>query len=231
MNPTAQNAIALCRGDNGLLADWIGAARTGSVRCCLLLIALGCGAYGFTVGLRNGWEMGAYVAVKLPLILLITLLLNGLLNGLLGLVVGSGIGVRKSLQFLLVGVTIMAVILGALSPVSFFATLNTPSSGDGSGGYAWHGASLLMHTLLIAFAGIVAHARLLQHVREFADRSRAGTVAFFAWLAGNLFVGAQVSWNLRPYFVSPGLKVEFLRADPFNGNFYEAVWVAIKNVT
>ncbi|MEE2947426.1 MAG: hypothetical protein VX392_03835 [Verrucomicrobiota bacterium] len=175
--------------------------------------------------------MGAYVAVKLPLILIITLLLNGLLNGLLGLVLGSGIGIRKSFQFLLAGLAIMAVILGALSPVSFFATLNTPSSGDVSYQYAWHGASLLMHTLLIALAGIVAHARLLQYVRDFAESSRAGTIAFFAWLAGNLFVGAQVSWNLRPYFVSPGLKVEFLRPDPFNGNFYEAVWIAIKNVT
>ena len=142
------------------------------------------------MGLRNGWEMGAYVAVKLPLIHLITLLLNGLLNGLLGLVLGSGIGIRKSLHFLLVGLAIMALILGALSPVSFFATLNTPSTGDGSSQYAWHGASLLMHTLLIAFAGIVAHARLLQHIRDFGGTSRAGTIAFFAWLAGNLFVGA-----------------------------------------
>jgi hypothetical protein len=31
--------------------------------------------------------------------------------------------------------------------------------------------------------------------------------------------------------VSPGLKVEFLREDPFNGNFYEAVIVALKNVS
>ena len=141
--------------------DWIDATRKGSVRCCLLLITLGCGAYGFTVGIRNGWEMGAYVAVKLPFILLITLLLNGLLNGLLGLVLGSGISIRKSLQFLLVGLAIMAVILGALSPISFFATLNMPSSGDGSGRFAWHGASLLMHTGLIAFAGITAFVVLI----------------------------------------------------------------------
>ena len=31
--------------------------------------------------------------------------------------------------------------------------------------------------------------------------------------------------------MSPGLKVEFLRDDPFNGNFYEAVIVALKNVS
>ena len=155
----------------------------------MALIALGCGAYGFTVGLRNGWEMGAYVAVKLPLIIFITLIVNGLLNGLLGLVLGSGIGFRKSVQFLLTGFAIMAVILGALSPISFFATLNMPSSGDGSGRFAWHGASLLMHTCLIAFAGITAHARLLHYVREFADSSRAGTYVFFAWLAGIFLLG------------------------------------------
>ena len=197
----------------------------------MALIALGCGAYGFTVGLRNGWEMGAYVALKLPLIIFITLLLNGLLNGLLGLALGSGLGFRKSVQFLLTGFAIMAVILGALSPISFFVTLNMPASDGGSGRYAWHGASLLMHTCLIAFAGITANVRLLKYVREFADTSRAGTHAFFAWLAGNLFVGAQVSWNLRPFFVSPGLEVEFLRDEALNGNFYEAVVVALKNVT
>ena len=97
----------------------------------MALIALGCGAYGFTVGLRNGWEMGAYVALKLPLIIFTTLLLNGLLNGLLGLALGSGLGFRKSVQFLLTGFAIMAVILGALSPISFFVTLNMPAS-DGA---------------------------------------------------------------------------------------------------
>ena len=214
-----------------MLADWIESTQKGSVRYCMALIALGCGAYGFTVGLRNGWEMGAYVALKLPLIIFITLLLNGLLNGLLGLALGSGLGFRKSVQFLLTGFAIMAVILGALSPISFFVTLNMPASDGGSGRYAWHGASLLMHTCLIAFAGITANVRLLNYVREFAYTSRAGTHAFFAWLAGNLFVGAQVSWNLRPFFVSPGLEVEFLRDDPLNGNFYEAVIVALKNVT
>jgi hypothetical protein len=225
------SAIALCRGDRRLLADWLEATQTSSIRLCIALITLGCGAYGFTVGLRNGWEMGAYVAIKLPLIIFITLLFNGLLNGLLGLVLGSGIGVRKSTHFLLTGFAIMAVILGAISPVSYFVTLNMPASGGDTGNYAWHGASLLIHTCLIAYAGIMAHSRLLHYVREFADSSKAGTRVFFAWLTGNLFVGAQISWNLRPFFVSPGLKVEFLRDDPFNGNFYEAVIVAIRNVT
>jgi hypothetical protein len=72
---------------------------------------------------------------------------------------------------------------------------------------------------------------LLHYVRDFADSPSAGTHTFLAWLIGNLFVGAQISWILRPYFVSPGLEVEFLRVDPFDGNFYEAVLHAIRNVT
>jgi hypothetical protein len=157
------------------------------------------------------------------------LFVNALLNGMLGLVLGSGIGFRQSLQFLLTGFAIMSVILGALSPVSFFATLNMPEPGA-PGSLSWHGANLLLHTVMIAFAGILAHYRLLGYVREFAETRRAGTHTFFAWLAGNLLVGAQLSWNLRPFFVSPGLEVEFLRPDPFDGSFYEAVLRALHNV-
>ena len=174
--------------------------------------------------------MAFYVALKLPFIIFLTLFLNGMLNAMLSLTLGSGIGFRKSLQFLLTGFAIMSIILGALSPISFFATLNMPEPGT-PGDATWHGANLLLHTSLIAYAGILAHSRLLHFVRHFADFYSAGTHTFLAWLIGNLFVGAQISWILRPYFVSPGLEVEFLRVDPFDGNFYEAVLHAIRNVT
>ena len=70
--------------------------------------------------------MAFYVALKLPFIIFLTLFINGMLNGMLSLALGSGIGFRKSLQFLLTGLAIMSIILGALSSISFFATLNMP---------------------------------------------------------------------------------------------------------
>lgn len=222
---------SLCRGERDLLADWMTGTRRGSLRTCALFILIGCSCYGFTIGLRNGWEMAAYVALKLPAVIFLTLLLNGLLNGMLSMVLGSGLGFRQSLQFLLTGFAIMSVILCALSPITFFATLNMPDpSAQSSDRFTWHGINLLLHTLVIAFAGIVAHYRLLHYVREFAHTSRAGTQTFYAWLLGNLFVGAQISWNLRPFFVSPGLKIEFLRPNPFDGSFYEAIGRAFSNV-
>ena len=213
---------ALCRGDQGLLESWISGAARGSVPICLAFIIGGLGLYGFSMGLWRGWEMAAYVAIKLPAAILLTLLVNALLNGMIGLVLGSGIGFRQSLQFLLSGFAIMSLILGALSPVTFFQALNTPPFDD-SAGRSWHAVTLLTHTAAVAFAGIAAQRKLLGFVQGHAQTPLAGTQTCFAWLAGNLFVGAQMSWILRPFFGSPGLEVQFLRPNPLEGNFYDAV--------
>ena len=45
---------ALCRGERTLLSSWIEGTRRGSLRICAILIMLGCGTYGFTIGYRNG---------------------------------------------------------------------------------------------------------------------------------------------------------------------------------
>ena len=213
---------ALCRGDRTLLSGWLDEVRGGSVRCCLTLIILGFAAYGLTVGLWRGWEMAAYVAIKLPAAILLTLLVNGLLNGMLGMVLGSGIGFRQSLQFLLAGFAIMGLILGALSPVTFFLALNTPDA-EHVDARSWHAFTLLTHTLAIALAGVLSHRKLLGFLSDFSTTRLAGAQTFFAWLAGNLFVGAQITWILRPFFGSPGLEVQFLRPHPLEGNFYDTV--------
>ena len=220
---------SLCRGDHHLLSGWIEKGKQGSIPFCLLLIILGCGTYGFTIGMRNGALMALYVGIKFPLIILLTLAVNGMINGMLSLLLGSGIGFRQSFQFLLIGFAIMGVIFGSLSPISFFATLNMPDSSV-SGSENVHSLNLLLHTLIIAFAGIQSHAILLNFVRHFTDNEKAGTHTFYAWLAGNLFVGAQISWILRPWFLTPGFDVQFVRPDAFEGSFYESVFKTLMNL-
>jgi len=197
-----------------------------SITFCIPAILIGCGAYGFTMGLWKGWEMAAYVGIKLPLVIFATLLVNGMINGMLAMVLGSGIGFRQSIQFLLTGFALMSVILAALSPVTFYMATTAPAP-DSLTGSQSHSIILLTHTFLIAYAGIISHRSLLGHVRTFATTSTHGTRTFFAWLLGNLFVGAQISWIMRPFFGSPGLNVQFLRDHPMAGNFYETVWFAI----
>jgi len=218
---------ALCRGDHGLLQHWLQSPPLTSLLFCLPAIFIGCGSYGFTMGLWQGWEMATYVGIKLPLVILATLIVNGLINGMLAMALGSGIGLKQSIQFLLTGFALMAIILASLSPITFMMALHAPSPDD-AGAKQWHSVTLLTHTFLVAYAGITSHRSLLGHVRRYATTPAHGTRTFFAWLGGNLFVGAQISWIMRPFFGSPGLEVQFLRDDPMAGNFYETVWFAIK---
>jgi hypothetical protein len=51
-----------------------------------------------------------------------------------------------------------------------------------------------------------------------------------AWLAGNLFLGSQLCWILRPFIGSPVLPVEFFRTTALHGNFYENVLRSILQV-
>ena len=90
--------------------------------------------------------------------------------------------------------------------------------------------TLLAHVFLIAFAGVVANRRLLNLLQKFSGNRRTARAVFFSWLAGNLFLGAQLAWNLRPFIGHPKIAVQFLRDDPLRGNFYEAVWASFRNL-
>ncbi len=125
--------------------------------------------------------------------------------------------------------TIAGAIMGSFAPVVAFIIWNSPpmspNSWESTGPYSF---ILLTFVVIIAFAGITSNLRLLQLLRHLGGGQR--NVAFrvlIAWLAGNLFPCTQLSWILRPFIGSPGLAVQFLRADAFKGNFYEAIFHTI----
>ncbi|MGD7654075.1 MAG: hypothetical protein ACQCXQ_12720 [Verrucomicrobiales bacterium] len=192
--------------------------------------ALGLACYGFSVGIWRAPLMGVYVAVKLPLLVLLTLVCNGLLNGLLGILLGSGLGFRQSLFALLSAFALVGVILGSLVPVTLLLAWNAPPP-DSAAAATSHASYLVCHTLLIAIAGIVANIHLYRLLAVKAASPAAASATLLAWLGGNGFLGAQFSWILRPFFGSPGLHVQFLREDPMRGNFYQTVWRSLERIT
>jgi hypothetical protein len=74
----------------------------------------------------------------------------------------------------------------------------------------------------IALAGTIAIARQRDWIAEVCPGLRGAHALAAVWLMVNLLVGAQLSWNLRPWFGTPGMEVEFLREQPFAGTFYES---------
>jgi hypothetical protein len=141
---------------------------------------------------------------------------------------GINLGFRQSLQAILMSYMISGAILGSVSPVIFYLVWNAPPmSAHANGVYDF---ILLTQVIAVAFAGVVSNLRLKQLLTRVSGSVAIGRRVLFAWLIGNLFLGSQLSWILRPFIGSPGLPVEFLRSTPFDGNFYEAVFHALKHL-
>ena len=220
----------LLRGAPHELRKWLENPTAARVRLTALIIIVGFGSYGLTVGLWRAPEMGAYVAFKMPALIFITLASNGLLNGILGLLLGSGLGFKQSLLAQLMSFAIAAMILGTLAPVTFFMALNAPSA-DSAGATAAHANFLVTHTALIAFAGVMANVHLARMLIATTPNTRIAGMTMAAWIGGNAFMGAQFSWILRPFFGTPTIEVAFLRDHPMQGTFYETVWSSLRSST
>lgn len=222
--------LQVARGEYDMLANWLKRNDPVLVRGCVLAILAGCGAYGFTLGLWRAPLMGLYVAVKLPLAVFGIVAVNGLLNGMLSQLLGSGLGFRQTWMMILVSFALFSMIVGSIAPVSFFASLNLPGAETGDA-RQWHGANLIFHTAVIAFAGLVANLKLLRLMLVYAANRSAALRTFLGWTLGNLLVGAQVVYVCRPFFGSPDLEIEFLRPDALAGNFYLGILVSARAAT
>ena len=229
MSDYLQRLWDLCRGDSRRIAPWLERRDPAWLATCAAVIILGCGVYGAVVGMWRAPLQAVYTAVKMPLLIFLTCGGNALLNGLLAQVLGAGLTFRQSSMAILMSFTIASLVLAALSPVALFIMLNTPPLGSAARGVG-HSVTLLCDVLFIAYAGVIANRRLLWLLRELCATPDAARRVFWSWLAGNLFLGAQLSWVLRPFIGSPHLPIQFLRDDPMRGNFYESVFFALRHL-
>ena len=219
----------LLRGEANTIAGWIEQRSARRALFYVAVIVVGAGLYGAAMGFWRSPLQSFYGGVKLPLVLLGTALGNGLLNGMLAPLLGLNLGFRQSLMAVLMSFTIAAMILGGLSPLIFFVIWNTPPMTGGLHlSSPQYNHVLLAEVAVIAFSGIVANLRLGQLLKQMSGSKDIAWKILLAWLAGNLFLGAQMSWMLRPFVSLPDSPVEFLRPHPLEGNFYEAIFVSLK---
>jgi len=194
-----------------------------------IAIVLGSSAYGATIGLWRSPLQSIFTAIKFPLLIFLTCIGNGAVNGMLAQVLGSGLSFRQTAFAILMSFAVASLILGGFSPITLFILYNAPPLAS-EHAIIGHSVMLLAHVCVIAFAGVMANRRLFGLLRKMNGRDATALSVLFSWLAGNLFLGAQLAWNLRPFIGSPQLAVQFLRDDPLHGNFYEAVWRAFRHL-
>jgi hypothetical protein len=221
----------LLRGEVASLQLWSAQWNAQRLAWQMAVIIAGAGLFGAAVGWWRDPVQALYTAIKFPLIILLTAAGNAMLNGMLAPLLGLNIPFRQSFQAILMSFTISSAILGSFAPLVAFVIWNSPplsaNSWESVGPYS---LILLTFVVVIAFAGITANLRLLQLLRQLGGGRNVAFRVLFAWLAGNLFFGTQLSWVLRPFIGSPGLPVQFLRATAFKGNFYEAIFQTVIRV-
>jgi hypothetical protein len=222
----------ILRGEPQQLAEWIRQWDWRRWLLCLAIIVAGAGCYGAAIGWWRSPQQALYTAIKCPLVMLLTALGNALINGMLAPLLGVNIPFRQSIAAILMSFVITAAILGAFSPILAFVIWNAPPlAAHASAVGEIYACILLGNVLLIAFAGFTANARLFQLLQRFSNNSATARRVLFAWLAGNLFMGSQLSWILRPFVGAPDLPIQFLRTTAFKGNFYEAIFHLFLSIT
>jgi hypothetical protein len=214
----------LLRGEPERIAAWAGQWSARRLALPVIVIIVGAGLYGAAMGWWRDPQQAFYVAIKFPLIILLTTVGNALLNAMLAPLLGLNIPFRQSFSAILMSFVIAAAILGTFSPLLAFLVWNAPPMSPEAVSGATYSFIKLTNVAAIAFAGAVGNARLFQLLTRLGGRRAVAFRVLFAWLAGNLFLGSQLSWILRPFIGSPSLPVEFFRTTGLRGNFYENVF-------
>jgi len=221
--PHPRELATLLRGEVEEIRAWSERQDVRRLALHIAVIVAGAGCYGAAMGWWRSPQQALFTAIKFPLIMLLTALGNSLINGMLALVLGLNIPFRQSFSAIIMSFAIVAAILGGFSPLIAFMVWNAPdliTHASAGGAYSF---ILLAHVSAIALAGTTGNARLFQLLERLGGNRKVAQKVLFAWLAGNFFLGSQLSWIMRPFVGSPGLPVEFLRATAFKGNFYETV--------
>jgi hypothetical protein len=222
--PHLGEIATLLRGEVEVIRAWSGCWVVRRLALQLGVIIAGAGCYGAAMGWWRDPHQALFTAIKFPLIILLTTLGNALINGMLAPLLGLNIPLRQSFAAILMSFSIAGAILGAFSPLIAFLVWNAPPmSSQAVSGPAYNFIKLT-HVAVIAFAGTTGNARLLQLLIRLGGSRAVALRVLSAWLAGNLFLGSQLSWILRPFIGSPVLPVEFFRATALHGNFYENVF-------
>ena len=213
----------LCEGFPEGLAGLMKAPSNKSLYSCLILAFFCSSIYGMSVGLWRSPLQSFYVAMKFPLLILMTTAGNALINGMLAQVFGTKLTFKESLIAVLMSFTIASIILVSFAPLMIYLVWNCPPVSDANEAIS-HNMLLLFNVLAIAFAGTVSNLHLFRLILHLTGSIHQSRQIIFSWLAVNLLLGSQLSWIMRPFIGDPAGNVEFIRANALSGSFFEAVF-------
>jgi hypothetical protein len=82
----------------------------------------------------------------------------------------------------------------------------------------------------IALAGVLGNLCVAPLLRLWTGSAATARNVLLAWLAGNLLLGSQICWMLRPFIWDPSRPVEFVGQEYFHGSFFETIFHAVSRL-
>jgi hypothetical protein len=220
--PASQLSMGLRLQHDALIADVLaGRGLGGHLLRLTALMTLASAAYGAVLGLWHGPLLASYVAVKFPLVMIVTSAVTLLLSYVLAQLLGMPLRLGQVAVLIVLGLSSASVLLASLAPVAWIFTLAAPlPSADARAAHNW---LYLMHTAFVGGSGLAGSLALLRGLR--ATGRPPGVVArvYLSWVLAYAFVGGEVAWALRPFVGSIYFPVVFLRGDALQGNVYEFI--------
>jgi hypothetical protein len=144
------------------------------------------------------------------------------------------LSLRQTVVCILVSFAVTSAILGSVAPIAIFFAECAPAVDPRAMGLdatdpvarpsiAVAQALVLMHTTVIAVAGIAGVVRLLGLLSKLGDPPIVVRRVLVSWIAMQFLVGAELSWILRPFLGRPHTPTCFLTSEAFDGSFFEEI--------
>ena len=195
-----------------------------TIRAMLLSSAAFLAVYGAVLGSTHSLWQALSSAIKLPILFLITLIICIPALYIFSILFGSRQQLNQIIAIVLSAITVTAVLLLSLAPITFFFMLTTNS-------YQFF---KLLNVLFFTIAGIVGMVylnrgmRMISASEEERKSSRTLTLVLYVWVFVYAFVGSQMAWTLRPFVGFPGAGFELIRE--LGGNFYADIFASIGEI-
>jgi len=188
--------------------------------CTLLAL---CALYGAVAGAYAGPAQALSAAIKLPLLFLGTLAICFPGFFVIQVLVGSHLRFPQVLALVLGALSLSAILLAAVVPVTAFFLLT---------GANYYFLTLL-HVLIVLGAGLVGMAVLHEGLAFACEKRgvypRKAMTIMKLWAVLFAFVGIQMAWNLQPFVGDRGKRFQLFRHN--EGNFYTAVVYSLQKLS
>lgn len=185
------------------------------------VITICAGAYGAVFGMWHGPRLALYVAVKFPLVLIVTAGLTMVFNWVVAAAAGVPLRFLQVAVLTFLTLAIAGVILVSLAPVAWLFTLAAPEPTKDA--RTAHNLLYLLHTAFVGAASVVGSWVLWTALARVSPGPLVAAAVYALWVLGFAFVGGEVAWAFRPFVGSVYYPVVFLRPDALDGNVYEFI--------